>query len=85
MIKTALQKSNLFKDTLNYWVKYLKIWSDLVKNSLDLWFDMKCFLIFYDLLSLYSFHDNGVIGKKSNKISPQCAISIKLSYICVCV
>lgn len=42
MIKTALQKSNLFKETLNYQVKNLKILSNgLMKNSLDLWFDIE--------------------------------------------
>lgn len=42
MIKTALQKSSLFKETLNYWVQNLEILSDfLMKNSLDLWFDIE--------------------------------------------
>lgn len=42
MIKTALRKSNLFKETLNYSVKNLEILSDvLMKNSLDLFFDIE--------------------------------------------
>lgn len=64
MIKTALQKSNLFKETLNYWVKNFEILSDiLMKNSSDLWFDIEELSHFLKTLLLCSFHESGMTGK----------------------
>lgn len=64
MIKTALQKSNLFKETLNYWVKNFEILSDiLMKNSSDLWFDIEELFHFLKTLLLCYFHESGMIEK----------------------
>lgn len=68
MIKTALQKSSLFKETLNYWAQNLEILSDvLMKNSLDLWFDIEELSYFLRASFTQFFSWQWTIGKKSNR------------------